>query len=95
MIKKKDKSLVALFLVLLLIVAVAVTAYAASDGSVKNIVRTQGVDIRISAEVDDSLVSPGKDVEYKPVIENKGADSWVRFKLTADSELPLDNAHVR
>ena len=91
MIKKKDKSLVALFLVLLLIVAVAVTAYAASDGSVKNIVRTQGVDIRVSAEVDDSLVSPGKDVEYKPVIENKGADSWVRFKLTADSELPLDN----
>lgn len=91
MIKKKDKSLVALFLVLLLIVAVAVTAYAANDGSVKNIVRTQGVDIRVSAEVDDSLVSPGKDVEYKPVIENKGADSWVRFKLTADSELPLDN----
>lgn len=90
MIKKKDKSLVALFLVLLLIIA-AVTAYAASDGSVKNIVRTQGVNIRVSAEVDDSLVSPGKDVEYKPVIENKGADSWVRFKLTADSELPLDN----
>lgn len=90
MIKKKDKSHVALFLVLLLIIA-AVTAYAASDGSVKNIVRTQGVDIRVSAEVDDSLVSPGKDVEYKPVIENKGADSWVRFKLTADSELPLDN----
>ena len=90
MTKKKSKSLVALFLVLLLIIA-AVTAYAASDGSVKNIVRTQGVDIRVSAEVDDSLVSPGKDVEYKPVIENKGADSWVRFKLTADSELPLDN----
>ena len=90
MTKKKSKSLVALFLVLLLIIA-AVTAYAASDGSVKNIVRTQGVDIRISAEVDDSLISPGKDVEYKPVIENKGADSWVRFKLTADSELPLDN----
>ena len=91
MTKKKSKSLVALFLVLLLIVAVAVTAYAVNDGSVKNIVRTQGVDIRVSAEVDDSLVSPGKDVTYKPVIENRGADSWVRFKLTADSELPLDN----
>lgn len=90
MTKKKSKSLVALFLVLL-IVAVAVTAYAASDGSVKNIVRTQGVDIRVSAEVDDSLVSPGKDVAYEPVIENKGADSWIRFQLTADNELPLDN----
>lgn len=90
MIKKKSRSMIALFLVLL-IVAVAVTAYAANDGSVKNIVRTQGVDIRVSAEVDDSLISPGKDIVYKPVIENKGADSWVRFKLTADSELPLDN----
>lgn len=82
--------MIALFLVLLLMV-VTVIVNAASDGSVKNIVRTQGVDIRVSAEVDDSLISPGKDVAYKPVIENKGADSWVRFKLTADSELPLDN----
>ena len=90
MIKKKSRSMIALFLVLLLIVA-TVIVNAASDGSVKNIVRTQGVDIRVSAEVDDSLISPGKDIVYKPVIENKGADSWVRFKLTADSELPLDN----
>lgn len=90
MIKKKSRSMIALFLVLLLVV-VTVIVNAASDGSVKNIVRTQGVDIRVSAEVDDSLISPGKDVAYKPVIENKGADSWVRFKLTADSELPLDN----
>lgn len=90
MIKKKSRSMIALFLVLLLMV-VTVIVNAASDGSVKNIVRTQGVDIRVSAEVDDSLISPGKDVAYKPVIENKGADSWVRFKLTADSELPLDN----
>lgn len=90
MIKKKSRSMIALFLVLLLVV-VTVIVNAASDGSVKNIVRTQGVDIRVSAEVDDSLISPGKDVAYKPVMENKGADSWVRFKLTADSELPLDN----
>ena len=90
MIKKKSRSMIALFLVLLLMV-VTVIVNAASDGSVKNIVRTQGVDIRVSAEVDDSLISPGTDVAYKPVIENKGADSWVRFKLTADSELPLDN----
>ena len=89
MIKKKSRSMIALFLVLLIVVTVIVNA--ASDGSVKNIVRTQGVDIRVSAEVDDSLISPGKDIVYKPVIENKGADSWVRFKLTADSELPLDN----
>lgn len=92
MIKKKSRSMIALFLVLLLIV-VTVIVNAASDGSVKNIVRTQGVDIRVSAEASDSLISPGEDVAYKPVIENKGADSWVRFKLTADSELPLDNFH--
>ena len=74
--KKKYKILVTSMLVAL----ITASAFAFTDISIKNVLKTSGIDIKLTSTTDESLYSAGKCIKHEPAIYNNGMDCYVRFK---------------
>lgn len=84
---KKIKSAISILSIILVISSLlAAFTFATKVISVDGEIKTQGVDISITAGADDSEVMPGKAVKYEPKIQYKGVDSWIRLRLDISNE---------
>ena len=72
----------------LAILAVTACAFAFNQTSLRNIVQTQGIDIRVNSNTnDDNPYSAGATIKYEPIIENRAMSCYVRFKLNLSNNL--------
>ncbi len=69
---KKKTAVFALSSILIISSLLAAFTFATKVISVDGEIKTQGVDISITAGADDSEVMPGKAVKYEPKIQYKG-----------------------
>ena len=94
--KKKTKIISLVSAVLCISSIVATVVYAKTDLSVRNIFQTGGVDIAIVDENSDTpiTVTPDMYIEQEKTIVNKGADCYIRAKLTCDNTAIIKNLDV-
>lgn len=79
----------------LAIIAITTCAFAFNQTSLKNIVKTQGIDIKVTSNTDeDKLYSAGSTLRYEPVIENRAMSCYVRFKLNLSNALLNEDSFV-
>ena len=89
--KKKYKVIA----VSLAIIAITTCAFAFNQTSLKNIVKTQGIDIKVTSNTDEEkLYSAGATFRYEPVIENRAMSCYVRFKLNLSNALLSEDSFV-
>lgn len=79
----------------LAIIAITTCAFAFNQTSLKNIVKTQGIDIKVTSNTDeDKLYSAGSTLRYEPVIENRAMSCYIRFKLNLSNKLLSEDSFV-
>lgn len=79
----------------LAIIAITTCAFAFNQTSLKNIVKTQGIDIKVTSNTDeDKLYGAGSTLRYEPVIENRAMSCYVRFKLNLSNALLNEDSFV-
>lgn len=89
---KKKYKVIAISLV---IIAITTCAFAFNQTSLKNIVKTQGIDIKVTSNTDeDKLYSAGSTLRYEPIIENRAMSCYVRFKLNLSNALLNEDSFV-
>ena len=87
MANKKIKLIISILSVVFIISSImAAYTFASNIATINGTVKTQGVDISITADADDSEVTPNKFVRYEPKIHYQGVDSWIRLKLDISNE---------
>lgn len=73
-------------------IALLTAVFAAGEVSVIGRIQTRGADIRMKAAAPDLLLSPGKSINYAPIIENAGEAVYVRFRTEAGgAKIPTEN----
>lgn len=84
---KKIKLIISILSVVFILSSImAAYTFASNIATINGTVKTQGVDISITADADDSEVTPNKFVRYEPKIHYQGVDSWIRLKLDISNE---------
>lgn len=79
----------------LAIIAITTCAFAFNQTSLKNIVKTQGIDIKVTSNTDeDKLYSAGATLRYEPIIENRAMSCYIRFKLNLSNKLLSEDSFV-
>lgn len=79
----------------LAIIAITTCAFALNQTSLKNTIKTQGIDIKVSSNTDEEkLYSAGATLRYEPVIENRAMSCYIRFKLNLSNELLSEDSFV-
>lgn len=66
---------------------IATFSYAYEIITVNVSIKTQGVNATVCVKTDDSKVFPGKTVSYKPMIDYRGIDAYIRLKLDFNSNV--------